>query len=101
MAIVSAILRAYWLSSRVGGGRGAVFGAITAVLWYGLWTGAAVAAGVYLGRADPAAAAASVPIGMLLVFIYWQVIPVVSASMGAGLTYESCSPIPCRMATCL
>ncbi|MGO9261680.1 MAG: hypothetical protein ACLQU1_36060 [Bryobacteraceae bacterium] len=83
--MIAAILRAYWLSTRIGAGRGAVFGAITGVLWYGLWTGAAVAVGVFLSRADAATVSAAVPLGMLLVCFYWQIIPVVSASMGAGL----------------
>jgi ABC-2 type transport system permease protein len=83
--MIAAILRAYWLSTRIGAGRGAVFGAITGILWYGLWVAAAIAAGSFLSHADAARASAAVPLGMLVVFFYWQVIPVVSASMGAGL----------------
>jgi ABC-2 type transport system permease protein len=83
--MIAAILRVYWLSTRIGGGRGAVFGAITATLWYGLWTAAAVAAGVLLSRADGGTASLAVSLGLLLVCFYWQIVPVVSASMGAGL----------------
>jgi ABC-2 type transport system permease protein len=83
--MIAAILRAQWLSTRVGGGRGAVFGAITAVLWYGFWTGLALATGVFLSRLSSSQVPKVVPMGFLAVCIYWQVIPVFSASMGAGL----------------
>ncbi len=83
--MIAAILRAQWLSTRMGAGRGAVFGAITAVLWYGLWTAAAVAAGIFLSRAGGSTVLSAVPLGMLLVCFYWQIVPVFSASMGAGL----------------
>jgi ABC-2 type transport system permease protein len=83
--MIAAILRAYWLSTRIGAGRGAVFGVITGVIWYSIWTAGAVAAGIFLSRADGPTTAFAVTMGMLLVCFYWQVVPVVSASMGAGL----------------
>jgi len=83
--MIAAILRAQWLSTRLGAGRGAWFGIVTAVLWYGIWTAVAVGAAFFLRAADGPAAAAAVPVGLLAVFFYWQVVPVFSASMGAGL----------------
>jgi ABC-2 type transport system permease protein len=83
--MIAAILRAYWLSTRVAAGRGNAFGILIAVLWYGLWTAAAAAVGIWLARAPAAALLAALPLGLLSVCFYWQVIPVVSASMGAGL----------------
>jgi ABC-2 type transport system permease protein len=96
--MIAAILRAQWLSTRLGAGRGAVFGAITAVLWYGGWTAAAVAAAVFLRGADGETVSSTVPVGMLLVCFYWQIVPVLSASMGAGLDLRKLMlyPLPHR-----
>ncbi len=83
--MIAAILRAQLLSMRIGTRRGAVFGAITAAMWYGLWCGVGVTAYV-LARTTPSGELDRyLPLGFLAVCAYWQLIPVVSASMGAGL----------------
>ena len=83
--MIAAILRAYWLSSRIGSGRGAALGVIIGVLWYGFWAAAAAAAGFWLAHADLAGVTSGFYLGLLGVCFYWQVVPLVSASMGAGL----------------
>ena len=82
--MIAAILRAQWLSMRLGS-RGRVFSVITGLVWYGLWV--VVACAVYMGIvAAPAAMLARyLPLGALGVFLYWQVMPILSASMGSAL----------------
>ena len=88
--MIRAIIRAQLLSMRsfrVGPGRrGAVLSAITGLIWYGFWSLIAVAAFRFTARAaDPAALRINLPVGFLLVFMYWQLAPVISASLGASL----------------
>jgi ABC-2 type transport system permease protein len=84
--VIGAILRAQWLSMRIGATRrGAWFSVITGVLWYGVWT--VIAGSVYSGlaKADAASLREWVPLGLLGVCVYWQAMPVLSASMGSSL----------------
>ena len=83
--MIAAILRAYWLSTRLGGGRGAVFSVVLGVLWYGLWVAVASGGGVWIAMADRSTVASAVPLGLMMVCLYWQVVPLASATMGAGL----------------
>ncbi|MBZ5623285.1 MAG: hypothetical protein LAQ69_31870 [Acidobacteriia bacterium] len=83
--MIEAILRAQLLSMRIGASRGAIFSVITGVIWYGLWCGVAVAAYVLASTTPAASLESYLPLGFLAVCAYWQVIPVFSASMGAGL----------------
>jgi len=83
--MIAAILKAQLLSMRISASRGSRFSVITAVIWYGLW--AIGAAAVYVGAAHASRAQLDVwlPGGFLAVCGYWQLVPVLSASMGAGL----------------
>ena len=83
--MIAAILKAQLLSMRIGASRGSLFSVITAVFWYGLW--AMGAAAVYAGAAHASRAQLDgwLPAGFLAVCGYWQLVPVLSASMGAGL----------------
>lgn len=83
--MIAAILRAQLLSMRIGARRGAIFSAITGVIWYGIWCALAVMAYVMARVLDAAGLERQLPIGFLAVCAYWQLIPVISASMGAGL----------------
>ena len=83
--MIAAILRAQLLSMRIGARRGAIFSAITGVIWYGIWCAVAIAAYVLAWSTGPASLQRLLPLGFLGVCAYWQLIPVVSASMGAGL----------------
>jgi len=83
--VIAAILRAQWLSMRLGGGRGGVFSLITGVVWYGMWTFLSWLA-FYEAREAPADALLEyLPVAFLGVWIYWQVMPVLTASLGSSL----------------
>jgi hypothetical protein len=76
---------------------GAVFSAITGLVFYGFWVLVASGAASYL--ADPDNTANFVPAlssGLLFVTIYWQFAPVISAGFGASLDLRKllAYPIP-------
>ncbi|SPE30044.1 conserved membrane hypothetical protein [Candidatus Sulfopaludibacter sp. SbA6] len=83
--MIAAILRAQMLSMRWSAGRGAVFGILTGVIWYGLWTGAAAAAGALASLTNASQLHSYLPLAFLGICGYWQIVPVLSASMGSGL----------------
>ncbi len=82
--MIAAILRAQLLSMRMGG-RGRVFSVITGLFWYGVWV--VVACAVYLGISGASADRLRIllPLGALAVCLYWQAMPILSASMGSAL----------------
>jgi ABC-2 type transport system permease protein len=87
--VISAILRAQLLSMRLRVGTrrgGAIFSAVTGLLFYGFW--AFLAFGVSLYFSDPANAPnflTALSSGLLFVMLYWQLAPVISAGFGASL----------------
>jgi ABC-2 type transport system permease protein len=84
--MIGAILRAQWLSMRrLAGRRSTLFGVVAGFIWYGIWTGAAVAAGFWAASAEPEELHTWLPVGLLCVTAYWQLMPVLSATMGAAL----------------
>jgi ABC-2 type transport system permease protein len=83
--MIGAILRAQWLSMRWGKRQGAGLSAVLALVWYGFWCIIALGASELARTATPALLEIGVPTALLLVLFYWQVVPVFSASMGAGL----------------
>jgi len=95
-----AILWAQWRTMRnyyprEGVGWGAVIGAI----WYGFWTLAAFAAARIVANPDNAALVkTALPGALLIVFLYWQVVPVLMAATGASLELKKLKvyPIPPR-----
>ena len=93
--MITAILRAQWLSMRFGG-RASVAGAIGGLLWYGIWFFAGCAAWWWTAQATPASLSFYLPIGLLLICVYWQLVPIISASMGAALDMRKllAYPIP-------
>jgi ABC-2 type transport system permease protein len=93
--MIAAILRAQWLSMRFGG-RSSIAGAVSGLLWYGLWFFAGCAAWWWTEHATPATLGFYLPIGLLLVCFYWQLVPILSASMGASLDMRKllAYPIP-------
>jgi ABC-2 type transport system permease protein len=99
--MIAAIVRAQLLSMRsfrLGSGRrGAVLSAVTGTIWYGFWSLIAVTAFRFTAdAADLAALRVNLPIGFLLVWMYWQLAPLVSASLGASLDLKKLLvyPIP-------
>src|SRR5262245_54741238 len=79
--MIAAILRAQLLTMRMGASRGAIFSLITGVIWYG------IAVAVYYAAAvsEPQVLVPALPVAFLAICAYWQIVPVISASMGAGL----------------
>jgi ABC-2 type transport system permease protein len=95
--MIAAILRAQWLSMRFGT-RGRAVGVLVATIWYGLWVMGASVAWVSIAEADAAKLRLYLPVGMLGAFLYWQLMPVASASMGSALDLRKllAYPIPHR-----
>jgi ABC-2 type transport system permease protein len=83
--VIAAILRAQLLTMRPGAGRGAAIGLIASLVWYGMWC--FVSAVAYLGafQATPAELERFLPAAFLGVCAYWQLVPVITVSMGSGL----------------
>ena len=99
--MIAAILWAQWKSSRLmrfgGGKRGALFSSFTSLLWYACWAVAAIGLGAF--TADPSAKAnieRLFPAVLVFVIIYWQLAPVLVASLGASLDLKKLLvyPIP-------
>ncbi len=82
-----AILWAHWRTMRNFYPRaGAAWTAVIGVLWYGFWLTASVAVVRIFG--DPAnlrLMRSTLPGGLMLVFMYWQVAPLLMAATGASL----------------
>src|SRR5207302_7856384 len=85
LAMIAAILRAQLLSMRFGASRGAMFSLITGLVWYGFWCVAAFSVQTAAARADSGMLRIGIPAGLLLVCVYWQIVPILSASMGSAL----------------
>jgi ABC-2 type transport system permease protein len=95
--LISAILRAQWLSMQFGR-RGRWITLVVGFVWYGLWVVAASATGIAVAEADAAALRLYMPVGALAVFAYWQLMPILSASMGSALDLRKllAYPVPHR-----
>jgi ABC-2 type transport system permease protein len=91
--MIAAILRAQLLSMRTGG-RGRTIGIVTGLFWYGIW--AVVACGAFLAVSRAAAETLRfwAPVGALGVFVYWQAMPILSASMGSALDMRKLKVYP-------
>jgi ABC-2 type transport system permease protein len=93
--MIAAILRAQWLSMRFGT-RGRAVGVLVATIWYGMWVLGSWAVAIAIANADAANLLLYLPLGTLGVFLYWQLMPVASASMGSALDLRKllAYPIP-------
>jgi ABC-2 type transport system permease protein len=101
--VIRGILRAQFLGMRnvrLGSTwRGAIFSAAVAVIWYGFWFFVAFLAYALAAEARTAGEVAEwLPVGLLFVFLYWQLAPVMTASFGASLDVRKllAYPIPRR-----
>lgn len=83
--MIPAILRAQLLSMRLVAGRGAAFSLITGLVWYGAWLFLATFLEALAQRAGVLILRTWIPAGLLAVCLYWQVVPILSASMGSAL----------------
>ena len=82
-----AILWAQWRTLLGVSRRGGVaWTAIIGVLWYGFWLLASIAAARLIASSGGSALAkAALPGTLLIVFLYWQVVPLLMAATGAAL----------------
>jgi ABC-2 type transport system permease protein len=98
--MIAAIVRAQLLSMRsfrLGSSRrGAAVSIFTGLVWYGFWTLISVSAFDYTSGNDEDLAVHNLPVGFLLVMTYWQLAPLISASLGASLDLKKLLvyPIP-------
>jgi len=83
--MIAAILRAQFLSMRPGSSRGFGLGLVSAFFWYGFWLFVSLVGGVFAAHAPAGLLRSSLPLGFMGVCIYWQAMPVLSASMGSSL----------------
>jgi ABC-2 type transport system permease protein len=83
--MIAAILRAQLLVMRRTFGTGAAMSLLGGVFWYAFWSAAGWAAYVYTASASQNALNNVLAIGLAGVCLYWQAMPVVSASMGSSL----------------
>jgi ABC-2 type transport system permease protein len=95
-----AILWAQWRTLRNFYPRGgAVWSAVVQFAWYGGWTLAAAAvARVMASPQSVGLIETALPGGLVLVFLYWQVVPLLMAATGASLDLRKLQvyPIPVR-----
>src|SRR5579864_1410135 len=93
-----AILWAQWRTMRNYYPReGVGWGAVIGIIWYGIWAAAALACARLIANPDSAGLLkALLPGGLLIVFLYWQVVPVLMAATGASLELKKLKvyPIP-------
>ncbi len=86
---IGAILWAQWRTMRnlrAGEGRlGRVLTAVVGLIWYSLWAMLAVIGAVALARPGARELSSVLPWGLMAVFLYWQIAPVLAASLGAAL----------------
>jgi ABC-2 type transport system permease protein len=82
--VIAAILWAQLLSMRKGG-RGRGLGVVTGLVWYGVWVVVACAAFLGVSGASVEKLRLWLPLGALGVCLYWQAMPILSASMGSAL----------------
>jgi ABC-2 type transport system permease protein len=99
--MIRAILWAQWLSMRtlrVGTrARGAIFSTITGLLFYGFWGLVAFAADAFFANPENNGLfTLALPMALAIVTLYWQVAPIISASLGASLDLKKLIvyPIP-------
>jgi ABC-2 type transport system permease protein len=98
--VIAAILRAQLLSLRPGktGGslRSAIFSVITGIAWYGFWCAASLSAFHFAKRTPTAELYPAVRAALFLICLYWQVVPVVTATIGASLDMRKLMLYPIR-----
>ena len=75
--------------------RGGAWSALVSVIWYGLWAGAAYALlRVFSDPAEVPVIRTALPGGLLLMFLYWQVVPLMLATTGSSLDLRKLRAYP-------
>jgi ABC-2 type transport system permease protein len=92
--MIAAILRAQFLSMRWGRGRGQIVRAIPQAIFYTFWLAAGVGACILAMWAPEAALRSYLPLVFLGILCYWQLMPVLTASLGRSLDLKKLAPYP-------
>ena len=92
--MTAAILRAQLLVMRRAFGKGVAMSLTGGVLWYGLWALGGWAAFVYMASASEKDLSEVLSLALGGICVYWQAMPVVSASMGSSLDMRKLLPFP-------
>jgi len=75
--------------------RGVAWSAIVGFIWYGLWTGAAIVMlRVFSNPSQIPVIRIALPGGLLLMFLYWQVVPLMLATTGSSLDLRKLRAYP-------
>jgi hypothetical protein len=97
MSAVFAILIAQWktLCNRRGKRRGRLWTAAVNTVWYGSWVAVALALARIMSEAENTKLLYNVlPAGLLLVMLYWQIVPLMMATTGASLEMRKLRAYP-------
>ena len=91
-----AILWAQWRTLRNFYPRGGVaWTAVIGFVWYGFWLLAAIAAArLAANPSNLSMMKTALPGGLLLIFLYWQVVPLLMAATGASLDLRKLQAYP-------
>ncbi len=83
------------MRNRRGRGGGGFWTAVVSVTWYGIWVLAAAALGRVISESGNVTLIHSaLPAGLLMVLLYWQVIPLLLATTGAALELRKLRAYP-------
>jgi ABC-2 type transport system permease protein len=75
--------------------RGMAWSAVVNLIWYGLWAGAAYSfLRVFSNPAEVPIIRIALPGGLLLIFLYWQVVPLMLATTGSSLDLRKLRAYP-------
>jgi ABC-2 type transport system permease protein len=75
--------------------RGGAWSALVNLMWYGLWAGAAYALlRVFSDPTEVPAIRTALPGGLLLIFLYWQVVPLMLMTTGSSLDLRKLRAYP-------
>ena len=96
MTQIGAIVWAQWRTlSHFYPRRGVAWSIAVGLIWYGLWTAAAFAfLRVFSNPNDVPIIRVALPGGLLLMFLYWQVVPLMLATTGSSLDLRKLRAYP-------
>src|SRR5579872_6906105 len=92
------ILWAQWLSARAMLPRTGIWTYLVGGIWYGIWLlGAALCGKVVSDASGLGLIHAALPGGLILMVLYWQVVPVLMSATGASLDLQRLKVYPIRL----
>ena len=92
------ILWAQWLSARAVFPRTGIWTYLMNSFWYGIWlTGAALCGRVVADPSETGLVHAALPGALILMMLYWQVVPILMSATGASLDLQRLKVYPIRL----